>query len=238
MDTFKKLPKHVAIIMDGNGRWAKKRFMPRLAGHRQGVKTLKKIIRHTDALGIKYLTVYAFSTENWNRPEKEVTGLMNLLINFLDENLKILHEKNVKLRVLGTMESVPENVKQSIQQALITTKENDGLQLNIAFNYGSRTEIINGIKDVVNAIKNEELALEDLTSDKFSNYLYTKEIPDPDLLIRTSGEIRLSNFLLWQLAYTEFYFTETLWPDFDEEAYEQALLAYQNRDRRYGMIEE
>jgi undecaprenyl diphosphate synthase len=238
MDKFNKLPKHVAIIMDGNGRWAKKRFMPRLAGHRQGVKTLKKIIKHTDALGIEYLTVYAFSTENWNRPDQEVSGLMNLLINFLDENLKILHKNNVKLRVLGTMEHVPKTVEQSITTALHRTQDNDGLKLNIAFNYGSRLEIVHGIKQVIKDINNGVLELEQFDSETFSNYLYTKELPDPDLLIRTSGEIRLSNFLLWQLAYTEFYFTETLWPDFDEAEYEKALMAYQNRDRRYGTVEE
>lgn len=231
---YDKLPKHIAIIMDGNGRWAKKRMLPRSAGHRAGMYKVKSIIRMSSDIGIKNLTLYAFSTENWKRPKDEVGVLMNLLIEFLTKELNELNEKNVVFKTLGDISILPEPVIQVIDNAVKTTKDNTGMILNIALNYGSRSEITDAVKKMCSDAIDGKLAVPDITEDKISEYLETSGQPDPDFLIRTSGEERLSNYLLYQIAYSELYFTPTLWPDFDEREYEKALLEYQNRTRRYG----
>ncbi|MCT4633731.1 MAG: isoprenyl transferase [Firmicutes bacterium] len=227
-------PVHVAIIMDGNGRWAKKRFMPRIAGHKAGVESLRKIIEETGDLGIKYLTVYAFSTENWNRPKDEVNGLMNLLVNYIDNELNNLNKNGVRLNILGDMSALPTKVREKVEMALVETNKNTKLTLNIALNYGGRDEIIRAVKSIYNQGDSE--LIDNLDEDIFSRFLYTANIPDPDFVIRTSGEVRISNFLLWQLAYSEMYFTETLWPDFGVSEYHKALDSFKNRKRRFGKI--
>lgn len=227
------IPKHVAIIMDGNGRWAKKRGLPRIAGHKEGMSTIKKIVRIANKHNLEVLTLYAFSTENWKRPKNEVDYLMKLPIEFLSTFLPELIEKNVKVQTIGDFEGLPVHTKQAVQEAKDKTKDNNGLILNFALNYGSRFEIIQAIKQMV---KDTESNPQDINEELLSKYLYTSQIRDPDLLVRTSGEIRLSNFLLWQSAYTEFWFTDVLWPDFDESLFEKALSDYQKRKRRYGGI--
>lgn len=229
-----KLPVHVAIIMDGNGRWAKKRFLPRAAGHRAGMYKVKTIIRMSSDIGIKYLTLYAFSTENWKRPKEEVGALMNLLIEFLQKELDEMHERGVVFRTIGDISKLPQAVIDVLENAKQKTRNNTGLTLNIALNYGSRIEITNATKQIADKVKAGTLAIEDITQDTISRHLETAGQPDPDFMIRTSGEERLSNYLLYQLAYAEFYFTPVYWPDFDEREYEMALLEYQNRQRRYG----
>ncbi|MGM0378519.1 MAG: isoprenyl transferase [Bacillota bacterium] len=231
-----KIPKHVAIIMDGNGRWAKKRFLPRLAGHNKGIETLREIIEFSAKKGIEYLTVYAFSTENWKRPEKEVQGLLKLIEKYFDKELENLFENNVILNIIGKRSDIPEKTNNIFLKAENKTKVNDGLQLNIAFNYGARDEILTAVKEISKKYKNDEISLDDINKNFFSNHLYTKNIPDPDLVIRTSGEIRLSNFLLWQISYSELYFTNVLWPDFGKEEFHKALKAYDKRNRRYGRV--
>lgn len=231
-----KLPKHVAIIMDGNGRWAQKRFLPRTAGHREGVERVKEIVETCGNLGIKYLTLYAFSTENWSRPKDEVDTLMKLLVEYLRKELDTLHKNNVRIRVLGNIDELPELPKKEIIKAIEKTKNNEKLVLNIALNYGARDEIIQAIKKIIIDINQKKMNIEELNKENFKKYLFTKEQPDPDLLIRTSGEQRLSNFLLYQIAYTEFYFTNILWPDFKEEHFYRAILEYQKRERRFGKI--
>ncbi|MDO5707994.1 MAG: isoprenyl transferase [Andreesenia angusta] len=233
---MKKIPKHVAIIMDGNGRWAKKRLMPRTAGHKVGVERVRDIIKAVDKLNIKYLTLYAFSTENWKRPSDEVGVLMQLLANYLKKEIDELDRKNVRIRVLGELDRIPKKVREEIEKAIIRTKDNDNIVLNIALNYGSRLEIIRAVKNIVEDCSNEKLDIERLDEEKFKEYLYTEDQPDPDLMIRTSGEQRLSNFLLYQLAYSEFIFTETAWPDFTEDEFFKAIELYQNRNRRFGDI--
>ncbi|MGM9924102.1 MAG: isoprenyl transferase [Bacillus sp. (in: firmicutes)] len=228
------IPQHVAIIMDGNGRWAKLRTLPRAAGHREGTKVVRKITKFANEIGVKTLTLYAFSTENWKRPEKEVSYLMKLPIEFLDTFLPELIEENVKVNIMGEMEGLPKHTKAAVQKAMEDTAHNDGLMLNLAFNYGSRAEMMIGVRKLAEDVKNGDLAIEDITEECFSSYLMTDGIPDPDLLIRTSGEIRLSNFMLWQLAYTEFWFTDVLWPDFTEKDFMEAVEVYQARSRRYG----
>jgi len=237
IDSIKKsaiIPEHVAIIMDGNGRWAKKRSLPRVAGHREGIKTLRKITKLANELGIKTLTVYAFSTENWKRPEKEVEFLMKAPIEFLDTFLPDLISENVKVNIMGETNSIPQHTKRAVEKAMKDTEYNDGLLLNLAFNYGSRAEIIQAVDKIAGEVKAGKLEQKDISEELFSSYLMTKEISEPDLLIRTSGEIRLSNFMLWQLAYTEFWFTDVLWPDFSEKEFLEAIKVYQNRSRRYG----
>ena len=227
------MPKHVAIIMDGNGRWAKQRKKPRLFGHRTAIKTVHDTVSFASDLGIEVLTLYAFSTENWKRSEEEVSGLMNLIIEFIGKQLKELIEKNVHLRILGDQSRLPEKVVKSINNAVEQTKFNDGLVLNIALNYGGRDELLRAIKNMIA----DGYQPGEVTEQVVSDYLYTVGQPDPDLIIRTSGEKRLSNFLLWQCAYSEFIFDDVLWPDFDNETFVRLLVEYQKRDRRYGGAE-
>lgn len=229
-------PDHVAIIMDGNGRWAKKRGLPRIAGHKEGINTVNEIVRAATKYEVKILTLYAFSTENWRRPKSEIDFLMKLPKEFLHIYLPELIEKDVRIDTIGDFDALPEHTKEAIHYAKEKTKNNNGLLLNFALNYGSRFEIMQAIKQVMADIDCSKLSIDSLDEKAFSKYLYTKGLKDPDLLIRTSGEQRLSNFLLWQLAYTEFWFTEVLWPDFNEKIFEQALLDYQQRKRRYGGI--
>ncbi|VEF48378.1 undecaprenyl pyrophosphate synthetase [Bacillus freudenreichii] len=228
------IPEHVAIIMDGNGRWAKKRTLPRIAGHHEGMKTVKKITKSANRLGIKTLTLYAFSTENWKRPKNEVDYLMKLPEQFLSSFLPELIEENVKVSTMGDMNRLPTSTRRAVDHAIEETKDNDGLILNFALNYGSRSEIIDAIKDLSSDVKRGIINEEDIDDECFSSYLMTKSLNDPDLLIRTSGELRLSNFMLWQLAYTELYFMDVLWPDFSEEHLLEAIESFQRRSRRYG----
>ncbi len=225
-----RLPVHVAVIMDGNGRWAKKRGLPRSAGHRAGVERVRTIIRMSSDTGIRFLTLYAFSTENWKRPSDEVSMLMSLLVEYLIQELPELHQKNVRIRTLGDISVLPDKVKAEISRAVDTTKDNSGLTVNMAINYGGRQEIVEAVQRALEA----GIKPEDVDDAWISSALYTAGQPDPDLLIRTSGEARISNFLLFQLAYAELYFTDTLWPDFDEAAYAKALADYAGRDRRFG----
>lgn len=226
-----KIPNHLAIILDGNGRWAKKRGLPRTMGHRQGVETLVKIVRCCSDIGIKHLTVYAFSTENWNRPEQEVNYLMNLLEEYFKGLGKKLRNRNVKLKVIGEKTKLSDKLISIIDEVQEDTKNNTGMIFNIAFNYGSKDEIINAVKNMVN----DNVTI---TKENLDNYLYTNESGNVDLLIRTSGEQRISNFLLWQIAYAELYFTDVHWPDFKEKELEKALEDYQNRDRRFGGLKD
>lgn len=230
------LPRHVAVIMDGNGRWAKKRLLPRSAGHTAGMYKVKSIIRLSSDLGIRSLTLYAFSTENWKRPKQEVSFLMKLLIEFLQQELEEMHARNVVFRTIGDTAVLPGAVQEVLRGAIEKTKNNTGLTVNIALNYGSRSEIAGAARQAALEVQRGTLRPEDVTEEKLDSLLETAGQPDPDLLIRTSGEERLSNFLLWQLAYAEFYFTPVLWPDFDEKEYLKALQAYAERDRRYGGI--
>ncbi|UOQ43025.1 isoprenyl transferase [Halobacillus salinarum] len=230
------LPKHVAIIMDGNGRWAKNRGMPRIAGHKEGMGVVKKIVRHASDLGVKVLTLYAFSTENWKRPKKEVDFLMKLPVEFLNTYLPELIERNVQVQTIGDFTVLPPHTQKAVKEAMSKTKDNDGLILNFALNYGSRFEMVNAVKQIAAEVEQGDIRVSDIDEKLFSRHLYTSELLEPDLLIRTSGEQRLSNFLLWQLAYAEFWFTEVYWPDFDESLFEKALFDYQNRKRRYGGV--
>ncbi|MBQ1793399.1 MAG: isoprenyl transferase [Peptostreptococcaceae bacterium] len=228
------IPTHIAIIMDGNGRWAKERLLPRTLGHKAGVEAIRSVIKEGSNLGVKHITLYAFSTENWKRPKLEVEALMNLLNTYLKKELKELHENNVKITTIGDIEVLPIKSLEAVNNAINTTKDNTGLNLNIALNYGSRNDIKNAVIDIVKNCKSGKIDIEDINEDMISNYLSTKSIPDPDLIIRTSGEQRISNFLLWELAYSEFYFTDVYWPDFNEEELRKAIYVYQSRDRRFG----
>lgn len=230
------IPEHVAIILDGNGRWAKKRFLPRNAGHVQGSKTVEKMCEVAWNNGVKYLTVYAFSTENWKRPTEEVNLLMKLLRDYLKDCIKRTTKNNMRVRVLGDKTGLAPDIIEAIEELETVSAANTGLNFSIALNYGSRDEMIRAMKQMAQDVKAGKLAPEEITEDGFKAYLDTRDLPDPDLLIRTSGEERLSNFLLWQLAYTEFYFTNILWPDFDEKELIKAFEAYNGRDRRYGGI--
>ncbi|USG67960.1 isoprenyl transferase [Brevibacillus ruminantium] len=230
------IPNHIAVIMDGNGRWAKARNLPRIAGHRSGMKTVKEIVRASDEIGVKYLTMYAFSTENWKRPREEVDFLMKLPQEFLSTELEELVERNVRIRMVGSKEELPAHTIKALETAEMRTRGNTGLQLNFALNYGGRKEIAIAVKDIVTRIQAGEIDLDQLNEEMISRHLYTSDIPDPDLLIRTSGELRLSNFMLWQLAYTELWFTDVLWPDFTREHLYQAIAEYQGRARRYGAV--
>jgi undecaprenyl diphosphate synthase len=234
LDTLQKIPAHVAIIMDGNGRWALERGLPRLSGHKAGTENLREVIEACAEFGIKYLTIYAFSTENWNRPEEEIQGLMGIFRTMLDRELNNLHKNGVQLRHIGRLDGIDKRLQQKIQEAIKLTQGNQTLILNVAFNYGGRDEILQAIKEIVLNGEN----IEDLDDDLFSKYLFTAGSPDPDLIIRTSGEFRISNFLIWQGAYAEWYFTPTYWPDFNKEELYQALLAYNERDRRYGKVKQ
>lgn len=233
------LPRHVAIIMDGNGRWAQKRGMPRSFGHKAGVEALREIIRHSDHLGIEALTIYAFSAENWKRSAEEVGALMGLLLEYFTKELDELHREHVCIRILGDIADMPkelERQQQALYAAMEKTKDNTGLKLNIALNYGGRQEIVHAARVLAQRVKDGEINPEDIDMDRFAAELYTAGLPEVDFLIRTSGEMRLSNFLLYQLAYAEFYQTDVLWPDFDRHAYDEALLAYTRRNRRFGGV--
>lgn len=230
----KMIPSHIAIIMDGNGRWAKKRSMPRIAGHHEGMKTVRKITRVADDLGVKVLTLYAFSTENWKRPKPEVDFLMSLPEMFLGDFLPELIERNIRVQMIGEKETLPKNTQKALDIAMEKTKNHTGLILNFAMNYGSRDEIVKAIKQMMVDVQNGQIAIDGMNEKIVNDYLMTSHLPEPDLLIRTSGEVRLSNFMLWQLAYTEFWFTDVLWPDFSEETLLEAIEVYQNRNRRYG----
>jgi undecaprenyl diphosphate synthase len=229
---LEKIPQHVAMIMDGNGRWALQRGLPRLAGHKAGTENLRRVIRATVEFGIKYLTIYAFSTENWGRPPEEVKGLMYILEDVIDRELNELHKEGVQLRHIGRLEQLAPSLQEKVLDAIEVTKNNDRLILNIAFNYGGRDEIVQAIQRMMK----DGVSPEKVTDELVSQYLYTAGVPDPDLIIRTSGELRVSNFLIWQAAYSEWYITPTFWPDFDKEEYHRALEAFSQRDRRYGKV--
>ncbi|MEG0156975.1 MAG: isoprenyl transferase [Anaerovoracaceae bacterium] len=231
-----RIPAHVAIIMDGNGRWAKKKNLPRVMGHNAGMKAMKEIVKRSSVLGVKHLTVYAFSTENWKRSEEEVGGIFKLLIKYVDSELRELHSNNVRVKILGDYTALPKEAVERLEKTLELTNENTGLQFNIALNYGSRKEMTNGVKALAAEVKAGRLDPEDITEEDITMSLDTGRagVPDPELLIRTSGEERLSNYLLWQLAYSELVFTDVLWPDFSPEEYEKAIEEYQRRDRRFG----
>ena len=231
-----KLPAHVAIIMDGNGRWAARKGNARIFGHRNGVKAVRESVEAAGELGIKYLTLYAFSTENWDRPRDEIDALMGLLVQTLRTELKRLHENNVKLRVIGSIESLPEDVRNEIKDAISITSDNDGLNLIIALSYSGRWDILQAIEKLAEDLRLSKIYPSNLNYCTISNYLSTSNIPDPELLIRTSGEYRISNFLLWQIAYTELYFTTTLWPDFRKKDFYKAIIDFQKRDRRFGKV--
>lgn len=230
------IPKHIAIIMDGNGRWAKQKGLPRIAGHREGMKVINKIVRKANELGVEVLTLYAFSTENWKRPKTEVDYLMKLPERFLGIELPKLKEENVKVRLMGSLENLPEHTQKAVFKAVKETEDNNGLILNFALNYGSRFEMIEAIKGISKQVEAGTLLPEQIDEVIFEKHLMTAELSDPDLLIRTSGEIRLSNFMLWQLAYSEFWFTDVLWPDFNEHHFTEAIAVYQKRARRYGGV--
>lgn len=229
---LEKIPQHVAMIMDGNGRWALQRGLPRLAGHKAGTENLRRVIRATVEFGIKYLTIYAFSTENWGRPAEEVNGLMLILQNVIDRELNELHSEGVQLRHIGRLERLDPAIQKKVLKAIDLTKNNDRLILNVAFNYGGRDEIVRAIQKIIN----DGIPAEEVTDELVNQYLYTAGVPDPDLIIRTSGELRVSNFLIWQAAYSEWYITPTFWPDFDKEEYHRAIESFANRDRRYGKV--
>ncbi|WFA09769.1 isoprenyl transferase [Tissierella sp. Yu-01] len=233
---FDNLPKHIAIIMDGNGRWAEKRSLPRNFGHQEGMERVIEIVESASQIGIKYLTLYAFSTENWKRPITEIEGLMKILVLYIRRELDRLHKNNIKLNILGDINKLPEAPRKEVIRAIEKTEHNIKMVLNIALNYGGRDEIIYGIKKYLKDVEVGKITYDDLNADNFSNYLYTKGQPDPDLVIRPSGELRLSNFLLYQIAYSEFYFSNILWPDFKENYLYEAIIDYQNRNRRFGGI--
>ncbi len=234
LEHMDRIPVHIAVFMDGNGRWAKKRGMPRSAGHREGANTLKRIVTECDAIGIKYLTAYAFSTENWNRPKDEVDTLMSLLLEFLRNADKELAGKNVRILVIGDTDKLSEEIQKEITRVVNNTSANTGLSLVIALNYGSRCEIASAAARLARDVKDGRINAEDIDEKLFSEYLYTKGIPDPDLVIRPSGENRLSNFLLWQSSYSEFWYSNILWPDFSKNDLLEAISEYQKRNRRYG----
>ena len=232
------IPEHIAIIMDGNGRWAKKRGLPRIAGHRQGIKSVREITNICSDIGVKYLTLYTFSTENWNRPQKEVDALMMLLLSTIKNEIKDIHKNNLVLSTIGNIEVLPKNIKKEISNGIDLTSNNTGLNLILALNYGSRQEIILAVKNIIEKNNKDEIDSSMIDENLFSSFLSTKNIPDPDLLIRTGGELRISNFLLWQCAYTEIYLTDTFWPDFRKEKLIESITAFQKRERRFGKTSE
>ena len=231
-----RIPQHVAVIMDGNGRWAKERGMARVQGHNAGMKALKEIVKHSDVLGVKYLTVYAFSTENWKRPADEVSGIFRLLVLYVAQELKELHQNNVKVQILGDWSALPEDAVKAVRKALDTTKDNTGLVFSIAINYGGRAEIARAARLIAEKAAAGELDPDMVDEKLISDYLYTSGMPDPDMIIRTGGELRVSNFLIWQGAYSELVVTPVYWPDFTPERYEEAIAEFQTRDRRFGGI--
>lgn len=227
-----RIPRHIAIIMDGNGRWAAKRGQPRLAGHRAGTENIRRIIRGAVEQGIEYLTLYAFSTENWSRPKDEVEGLMNIIGDVIERELDELHAEGVQLRHIGHLEGLHPELRQKVEHAMEITRNNDRLILTLAFNYGGRDELICAVKRMIQ----DQVKPEDVNEELIGSYLFTASIPDPDLVIRTSGEMRTSNFLIWQATYAEWYFTPTLWPDFDQKELIEAIQAYSHRERRFGRV--
>ena len=231
-----KLPVHVAIIMDGNGRWARKRFLNRIKGHQKGAETVRTIVRAGREIGIRHLTLYAFSTENWDRPKSEVAALMNLLKQFLKSEQKELMDNHIRLNAIGQIERLPADVQRTLDEIMELTKENHKMCLNLALSYGGRAELVKMVKDIAIKAKDGAIDPDSITAELIAEHLYTRAIPDPDLLIRTSGEMRISNFLLWQIAYTEIYVTDTLWPDFGRDEFIRILQDYQHRERRYGKI--
>ncbi|WP_421918216.1 isoprenyl transferase [Marinifilum sp.] len=233
-----KLPSHLAIIMDGNGRWAKMRGEHRIVGHQNGVEAVRQTVEGAAELGISYLTLYAFSTENWKRPKNEVLGLMSLLVEAMENETPTLMKNNVRLMAIGDLNSLPNEVKDKLNGTIDTTAANTGLTLVLALSYSSRWEIVNAVKEIADKVENQQLSVDDIDDSIFENHLATAGIPDPELMIRTSGETRISNFLLWQLAYTELYFTELFWPDFTKDELYKALYNYQIRERRFGKISE
>ncbi len=230
MKKFTRLPNHIAIIMDGNGRWAKQRGWPRIEGHRAGVENLPSVIEYFNKLQLKYLTLYGFSTENWKRPEEEITGLLQLLEEAIDNETLKLHQNGIKIRHLGRLYELSPGPQQAINKAVELTKNNTGMTLSLAFNYGGRAEILDAVRRTIA----EGIPAEDVNEELFNSYLYTAGLPEVDLLIRTAGELRLSNFLIWQTAYSEYYFTKVLWPDFSKKEIDKALLSYSQRQRRFG----
>jgi undecaprenyl diphosphate synthase len=233
-----KLPVHVAVIMDGNGRWAQRKGNSRIFGHQNGITAVRETVEAAAEIGIQYLTLYAFSTENWNRPREEVDALMSLLVYTIEKELSTLGENNVRLHIIGDTTSLPKSVQKQLLKAVEKTRNNSGLNLVLALSYSGRWEILNAIRKLANDVKNNVVQPDDLGCDSFVQYLTTADIPDPELLIRTSGEYRISNFLLWQIAYAELYFTETLWPDFRKQHFYDAIIDFQKRERRFGKISE
>jgi len=233
-----KVPKHIAIIMDGNGRWAKKRGLLRVFGHEKGAKAVRETIEAAGESGVTHLTLYAFSTENWNRPKAEVDKLMNLLVSSLKKEFKTLNENNIKLCAIGNLEELPAKANKELTEVIEKTKDNDKLVLTLALSYGSRNEIVETVKGIAEKVKNNIISIENIDDSIINQHLYTRNLPEVDLLIRTSGEQRISNFLLWQIAYAELYFTDVLWPDFKKEDLYKAILNYQNRERRFGKTSE
>lgn len=229
-----KLPKHIAIIMDGNGRWAKQKGKLRVFGHRNGVKAVKETVTAAAEIGIKVLTLYAFSTENWNRPKREVDLLMNLLVTSLKKELKLLQDNNIKLQTIGNIEDLPKKAQKELSEVINKTANNNHLILNLAISYSAKEEIVNAFKNISKKIVNNQLSIKEIDENIINNHLYTRNLPDVDLVIRTSGEKRISNFLLWQIAYAEFYFTPLFWPDFRKKDLEKAIIDYQQRERRFG----
>ncbi len=231
---YDRLPIHIAIIMDGNGRWATRRGLPRAMGHRAGVESLREIVKACSSLGIKYLTVYAFSTENWKRPAEEVNILMDLLVEYLEKEIHELHENNVRIKAIGRIDELPKKAREALYRDEEYTRKNSGLTLNLALNYGGRNEIVEAVKRIGREIAGDKLNPDEVTEEVIAGYLYTAGIPDPDLLIRPSGELRISNFLLWQAAYSEFWYSPVLWPDFRKVHLLEAIVDYQRRQRRFG----
>jgi undecaprenyl diphosphate synthase len=234
----KKIPQHIAIIMDGNGRWAKKKALNRISGHSKGVDAVREVVTACRELGVKVLTLYAFSIENWQRPKDEVAALMGLLNEYLLKEGEEMLEKNIRLVAIGKLEDLPSEVQKTLQETIRKTSKCDGMVLNLALSYGGRSEILRAVQGIISDFEKGKIKPEEITSQRFPDYLWTRGIPDPDLLIRTSGEFRISNFLLWQIAYTELYVTETLWPDFDRKELLKAIADYQSRERRFGLTSE
>ncbi|HCO73357.1 MAG TPA: isoprenyl transferase [Clostridium sp.] len=233
---MERIPAHIAIIMDGNGRWAKQRKLPRTMGHRAGMKNIKMMVEESSNLGVKYLTLYAFSTENWKRTKEEVGALMDLVVEFINKEFEELHRNNVKLNSIGDISKLPEKSKAAVEDAMYKTRNNTGLTLNIALNYGGRDEIVKGVKEIAKEVLERKLQIDNIDDKIISDHLYTSGMPDPDIIIRPSGELRLSNYLLWQSAYSEFWFSNINWPDFTKEDLRRAISDFQKRDRRFGGV--
>ncbi len=231
------LPRHIAVIMDGNGRWAKKRLLNRVKGHEKGTQTVRTIVRTCRKLDIPILTLYAFSTENWQRPKTEISALMIILKKFLKSEQKEMLDNNIRMNAIGQVDRLPKDVFQQLQKTITRTEKNNGMLLNLALSYGGRAEIVQMVTDIAKKVKAGQIAVDSITPDLVAQHLYTKDMPDPDLLIRTSGEMRISNFLLWQIAYSEIHVTDTLWPDFGKDEFIHILKEYQQRDRRFGKVE-